>query len=185
MPVILKAASLTVITLVIVYFSRASLGRFRLHGFYRFFAWEMIAVLIVLNVDFWFRTPLAWNQLLSWTLLCASLFLVFQSFALLHKAGRPDAARKDEGLIGVEKTTELVTSGAYRFIRHPMYASLLYLAWGVFFKRPSWPGVALAAGASGFLVLTAKVEEKENLRFFGRAYSGLMSRTKMFVPFLF
>jgi protein-S-isoprenylcysteine O-methyltransferase Ste14 len=78
----------------------------------------------------------------------------------------------------------LVTTGIYGDIRHPMYSSLLLLAWGVFFKASSWPGLALAAAATGFLVATARAEERENIRFFGPSYESYMKRTKMFVPFI-
>ncbi len=87
--------------------------------------------------------------------------------------------------MGIEKTTELVTTGAYRYTRHPIYSSLLFLAWGVFFKRPSWVGGLLASSATLFLLATAKAEESENLGYFGPAYSEYMKRTKMFIPFLF
>jgi protein-S-isoprenylcysteine O-methyltransferase Ste14 len=79
-----------------------------------------------------------------------------------------------------------VTRGAYRFIRHPMYASLLLLAWGIFFKDPaSLAGLALAGLASLCLYLTARVEESENLRRFGEEYRVYMRGTKRFIPFLF
>jgi protein-S-isoprenylcysteine O-methyltransferase Ste14 len=88
-------------------------------------------------------------------------------------------------LVAFEKTTALVTTGAYSYIRHPLYSSLLFLAWGIFFKDPSWLGGLLALGATLFLVATARVEEAENLRFFGEAYREYMKQTGMFVPFLF
>jgi protein-S-isoprenylcysteine O-methyltransferase Ste14 len=75
--------------------------------------------------------------------------------------------------------------GAYKYIRHPLYSSLLFLAWGVFFKDPSWLGGILALAATIFLVVTAKVEEAEDIRFFGPAYQIYRKQTKMFIPFLF
>ena len=66
-----------------------------------------------------------------------------------------------------------------------MYTSLLLLAWGIFFKAPSWLAAALAAIATGFLIATAKVEERENVAFFGAVYSDYMKHTRMFIPFLF
>jgi protein-S-isoprenylcysteine O-methyltransferase Ste14 len=39
--------------------------------------------------------------------------------------------------------------------------------------------------ATLFLLATAKVEESENVRYFGTAYAEYMKRTKMFIPFLF
>ena len=88
-------------------------------------------------------------------------------------------------LLDIEKTTELVTVGAYRYIRHPLYSSLLFLAWGAFFKNPSWVGIPLVLLAAFFLTMTAKVEETENVRYFGITYQNYMKNTKMFIPFLF
>ncbi|MCK7540462.1 MAG: hypothetical protein MZV63_61010 [Marinilabiliales bacterium] len=54
----------------------------------------------------------------------------------LRRASKPGITRVDEKLFRFEKTTELVTSGIYRYIRHPMYSSLLLLAWGIWLKQP-------------------------------------------------
>jgi len=169
----------------IVYVSWQSLANFRSHGFFRFFAWEAILVLILLNLEFWFHDPFSIHQLVSWPLLLISLFLVVHGMKLLRIAGRPDNKRDDAALVGLEKTTQLVTVGAFKYIRHPLYSSLLFLAWGVFFKWPNWLGGGLAAIATVFLVATSKAEEAENIRFFGSAYRDYMKQTKMFVPFLF
>jgi len=185
MPFLFKAITFGVITLLLVYVSRGSLRSFCLHGFYRFVAWEMITALVILNLDAWFVAPLAWHQLISWALLVLSLFLVIEGVRLLRLIGKPDAERADEGLMGVEKTTQLVTVGVYQYIRHPLYSSLLCLAWGAFFKSPSWIASFLALGASLFLALTAKVEEAKNGQYFGGAYQAYLKRTKMFIPYVF
>jgi hypothetical protein len=43
----------------LIYISRASLRVPRSHGFHRFFAWECILALFLLNVDAWFQLPFA------------------------------------------------------------------------------------------------------------------------------
>jgi len=170
----------------IVYVSRASLRTPRSHGFYRFFAWEFILILILLNLEKWFHNPFSVHQIISWLMLLVSLFLVVHGVYLLRTIGKPDDRRsEDEATIGFEKTTTLVVVGAYKHIRHPLYSSLLFLAWGVFFKDPSWLGGILALAATIFLVVTAKVEEAEDIRFFGPAYQIYRKQTKMFIPFLF
>jgi protein-S-isoprenylcysteine O-methyltransferase Ste14 len=169
----------------LAYVSRASLRHPRSHGFFRFWAWEAIAALAVLNAPIWFHEPLSWQQIISWLLLLLSLIPLVLGLQLLGRAGRAEEERSDAALLGFERTAELVTTGVYRYIRHPLYSSLLLLAWGVFFKAPSWPGAALAAIATGFLVATAKAEERENISFFGPSYGAYMRRTKMFIPFLF
>ena len=104
---------------------------------------------------------------------------------MLRIIGKPDPDRVDPALIGIEKTTELVTSGVYAYIRHPLYSALLFLTWGAFLKDPSATGLSLSGVASFFLVMTAKIEETENLTYFGDAYQNYMECTKMFIPYVF
>ncbi len=174
-----------VVSAFLIYLSKNCLFSPRSHGFYRFLAFESILALILLNARKWFSNPFSIQQTVSWLLLIISIFLVVHGAYLLRVVGRPKKEREDRELIGIEKTTTLVKLGAYSYIRHPIYASGFYGAYGVFFKNPSWPGIALASAAAVFFVLTAKVEEKECIRFFGADYQAYMKQTKMFVPFLF
>lgn len=170
----------------LAYLSRASLRVPRSHGFYRFFAWEFILALVLLNIKQWFRDPLSIHQLASWFLLASTFIPGVPGIHLLITQGRPETQRRDDvPLIGIEKTTQLVTSGVFKYIRHPLYCSLFLLAWGAFFKDPSWAGGGLALAATVFLLATASVEESENIRYFGAAYRVYMRKTKMFIPFLF
>jgi protein-S-isoprenylcysteine O-methyltransferase Ste14 len=166
-------------------FSYPSLRSLRSHGFYRFFAFEGILALVALNAPVWFRDPLRPLQLLSWLLLLASLSLALHGFWLLQQIGKPDRAIVDPTRLGIEKTTRLVTIGAYRWIRHPLYASLFCGGWGAFLKQPGWIGLALALLVSAALYLTARAEEAENLRNFGEEYADYMRRTRRFIPFVF
>jgi len=168
----------------LVWLSWSSLRDIHSHGFYRFFAFEAIVILILLNIDYWFYEPLSIHQIFSWFLLIISLFLVIHGFQLLHKIGKPNSKRTDSSLVGIEKTTKLVTVGAYHHIRHPIYSSGLYGIWGVFFKQPSWLGFSLASISTFFLIVTAKIEEVENMHFFGDAYKNYIKKTKMFIPFV-
>jgi hypothetical protein len=72
----------------------------------------------------------------------------------------------------------------YHYIRHPLYASLLYLAWGIFFKSPSLLDGCIAAVATAFLYATARADENECLVKFGGEYAEYMKATKMFIPFI-
>lgn len=179
------AAAFGASTLILVVMFRASIVHPRSHGFYRFLAFEAIAALILLALPVWFVRPYAWNQLISWALLLASGALVVHAILLLRTIRKSTEERSDPALLGFEKTTALVIRGAYRWIRHPMYASLFYLAWGVFFKLPGWLGFALALAATGFLYATARVEEAENVRYFGEEYRAYMRRTRRFIPYVF
>jgi protein-S-isoprenylcysteine O-methyltransferase Ste14 len=171
---------------LLIFISRASLRNPRSHGFFRFFAWEAILALFLLNVDHWFENPLAWYQVIAWILLVICIVPVVWGTLLLRKRGRPVEERSgDTSLLAFEKTTQRVTSGIYKYIRHPLYSSLLLLALGIFFKLPSWVGALLALLAVLFLSLTARADEAECCGFFGTAYQEYMRTTRRFIPFLF
>lgn len=172
-------------SLLLVAVSWTSLLNPRSHGFYRFFAWECILGLFVLNAAHWFKNPFSWNQWISWVSLIISLFFLIEGVRLLRQLGKANAQRDSTPDFAFEKTTQLVTSGLYRYIRHPLYSSLLFLAWGVYFKQPALPGLLLVLASSVALVATARVEERENIQTFGDAYRAYMQRTRMFIPFLF
>jgi protein-S-isoprenylcysteine O-methyltransferase Ste14 len=175
-----------VFSVPIIYVSRASLRAPGSHGFYRFFAWEFILALVLLNIGVWFRDPFTWHQLISWVLLFVCFVPLVFGVRTLITRGKPVKRREDDAsLLAFEKTSTLVTTGIYHYIRHPLYGSLLILAWGVFFKDPSWLGGLLTLAATLALVATAKADEAECTRFFGPAYTDYMQRTRMFVPFLF
>ena len=182
---VLKIVFFVAASMPLVYVSRPFLKQPRSHGFYRFFAWEAILGLVMLNLDLWFVNPFSWYQLISWGLLLISIFLLLSGLRALVEFGQPDASRQGAALFGIEKTTRLVTTGIYGYIRHPLYSSLLFLAWGAFFKDLSLVGVALALVSTFFLIATARAEEAECMRTFGSDYEQYKQGTKMFLPFLF
>ena len=168
-----------------VWVSRRSLLRPLSHGFYRFFAWEFILALVLVNFPMWEVDPFAPHQIASWILLLTSPILAIHAFRLLRRLGRPSDQRTEAELFSFERTSHLVTTGVYRYIRHPMYAALLFLAWGAFLKDSSVASVALVAGASVMLLLTALRDEAECSKHFGAAYGDYMRTSKRFVPFVF
>jgi protein-S-isoprenylcysteine O-methyltransferase Ste14 len=182
---VLRIALFFALSAWLVSVSRASLKQPRSHGFWRFFAWECILGLFLVNLPRWFEDPFSPRQLIAWFLLIVSAFLVLHAVYILRRHGRAGEQREGEALIGFEKTTRLVTQGAYGLIRHPMYSSLLCMAWGIFCKDPSLAAGVLAAAATGFLVATARADEAECLRFFGPDYLDYKQSTKMFIPYVF
>jgi protein-S-isoprenylcysteine O-methyltransferase Ste14 len=180
-----KLIIFAVVSVGIIYVSRTSLRDPRSHGFFRFFAFESILGLILLNIEHWYRNPFSTHQIVSWLLLFPSLFLAVHGFYLLRVIGKPKRRIEKTANLEFENTTTLVIVGTYKYIRHPLYSSLLLLGWGVFFKNLSLLSSILALITSAFLIATAKVEEAENLEKFGPHYAVYMKATKMFIPFLF
>ena len=185
MALVHKVILFVLATIGITWVSRSSLLNIQFHGFYRFFAWETILILFLVNMNYWFADPISLRQIISWSFLIVSLVLIYQGVQLFRRKGGLDQERNDSALVGIEKTTELVTTGVYHYIRHPFYSSLLFLGWGILFKNVSLIGIILAIIATILLIITAKKEEIENIEFFGEKYREYMKNTKMFVPFIY
>ena len=171
-------------SLPILWWSRRSLLHPSSHGFPRFFAFEAILALVVLNAPHWFVYPLNAQQIASWLLLILSIFTVVWGVVLLRRLGRSRPTNDGSPEFKWENTERLVTTGIYRYIRHPMYSSLLFLTWGAFLKSVSLITFILAGVATLALALTARAEEAENIVRFGEEYRSYMGKTSRFVPFL-
>lgn len=146
------------------------------HAVPRFVAFEAILGLVLVNAPTWFEDPGGVRQLVSWSLLGGSLVLALHGFWELRTHGGPTG--------GLETTTLIVRRGAYRYIRHPLYLSLILFALGAYLKSPAWLSTCLLGVAVGSLWVTSRVEERENLSRFGESYRDYMHSTKGFVPFL-
>jgi protein-S-isoprenylcysteine O-methyltransferase Ste14 len=171
------------LTIVITAISRRTLFNIRSHGFFRFIAWEAIVALVLWNAPQWFSEPFCPTQVLSWFLLVASFLVLWGGVARLRGAKRT-AAREGRELYAFERTSELVTSGIYGYIRHPLYASLLYLAWGAFLKDMTLVSALLVLAATASIVGTALADERECILYFGDDYRHYMDRTKRLIPFV-
>lgn len=180
----IRIAVFAVASVPIIWVSRRSLRHPSSHGFSRFFAFEATLALILLNAPHWFAHPFGVRQLASWFLLSVSLLLVVWGFVLLRRLGGFSPTAEASPTFDWENTGRLVTTGIYRYIRHPMYSSLLFLAWGAVLKSVTIGTLLLGAAASLALAATAKTEEAENVARFGQEYRDYMTRTRRFVPFL-
>jgi protein-S-isoprenylcysteine O-methyltransferase Ste14 len=132
--------------------------------------------MFVIKLRGWFTDPFSSYQIISWALFTVCLLPIIFGVILLRTDGKPTNE--------LEATTKLVTNGIYRFIRHPLYASLLYLAWGIFFKTPSNLDGCLAGVNTAFLFATAQADEAECREKFGDGYAMYMKNTKISIPFV-
>jgi protein-S-isoprenylcysteine O-methyltransferase Ste14 len=172
------------LSIPVIILSWRTLFNVKSHGFYRFFSWECIIWLFITNYSFWFDNPLSIKQIVSWIFLLFSVYLVVTGVVLMKSLGKPKTERVENSLYQFEKTTQLVDQGIFKYIRHPLYSSLLFLTWGIFFKNTTGLLFLIAMLSSVFLFLTALADEKECIKFFGVQYAEYMKRSKRFIPFL-
>ena len=164
-------------TLFIVLFSWfLSVKYKRYHGIARFFAFESVFILFLLNYKIWFFNPFSLLQVLSWILLSISLYVVITGYLLLKRKGNPS--------VNFENTSLLVRSGIYGYIRHPLYLSVFLLGTGIMLKDPGSAQLVLGLVNLIAVWITARIEEKEMVEKFGDDYRAYIKETKMFIPFI-
>ncbi len=87
--------------------------------------------------------------------------------------------------LALRQEHELVTSGIYRYVRHPMYTAIFLYALGQALVVPN--GIAGPANLVAFLVLFAmrvKVEERMMVDKFGDQYRAYRAKTKRLIPYI-
>ena len=116
-----------------------------------------------------------WLVALGLVLFAAGLaFAVWARLAIGRNWGTP-MTEKDE--------PELVTSGPYRLVRHPIYSGILLAAAGTAVAL-SWPWLVLVALIGIYFAYSAAVEERFLEQQFPEQYAAYERRTKMLVPFV-
>jgi protein-S-isoprenylcysteine O-methyltransferase Ste14 len=162
--------------LIMVFTWVVSLKEKRYHGIPRFFVFEGLLLLGILQADVWFDQPFLPRQTGSWILFIASMYYAAFGIYIYLKITKPGS--------NFENTSKLVTVGLYRFIRHPMYASLLFLGWGMMLKEINPTTVNITGILSIAVYLTCKVEEREMIARFGEEYKDYIKKTRMWIPWL-
>ena len=124
----------------------------------------------------WTRTPAGSIVAAIGVLLCG-LGVGFAIWARVHIGrnwGMPMSIKADP---------ELVTTGPYKWVRHPIYAGGLCAALGsALAAGPTW-GVLFVLSLSYFLP-SARIEERRMAQLFPREYPAYRERTKMLIPFI-
>jgi protein-S-isoprenylcysteine O-methyltransferase Ste14 len=146
-------------------------------------------LVLVLVVIWLFRNP-AWKQsgirsnaythspvLAGAGLLVCAGGLMFAVWARRHLGrnwGMPMSLREQP---------ELVTSGPYAYVRHPIYSGLLVALLGsALASGPWWLMIAIICGT--YFIYSATREERMMTQEFPDQYPGYQQRTKMLIPFV-
>jgi protein-S-isoprenylcysteine O-methyltransferase Ste14 len=78
---------------------------------------------------------------------------------------------------------ELVTSGPYRFVRHPIYSGLLVGVLGTVLAT-NLIGLIIVGVLGAYFYYSASVEERNLTATFPTTYPAYRDRTKMLIPFV-
>jgi protein-S-isoprenylcysteine O-methyltransferase Ste14 len=148
----------------------------RYHGIPRFFAFESVFILFLMNYRFWFSEPFSPIHILSWIVLIISAYVGLEGYFRLKREGKP--------VDQFENTSLLVKSGIYRYIRHPLYLSVFMVGIGIMLKDPGTIQLVLGAILLAAIYLTSITEEDEMIARFGDEYREYMKESKMFIPFV-
>lgn len=127
---------------------------------------------MVTNLHVWFANPLSLPQIFSWISLLVSLYMLVAGMELRQKRMSLDR----------EGPAQLIETGLYGKIRHPLYSSLIFLSFAAYLKMPSLFSSLLEFGLVFTLLSAVKAEEVIDEKKFGDSYQQYKQKTKMFIP---
>jgi len=105
-------------------------------------------------------------------MMIAGLFLVITGWGLIHDR----YWRKETG------EGELVTTGIYKYIRHPQYTGLLLITLGMIAEWATIPLILMWPYLFHLYIKLAQKEEEEMVSIFGEKYIKYRIHTGMFLP---
>ena len=79
---------------------------------------------------------------------------------------------------------ELVTTGPYRRVRHPIYSGIILAMVGIALAV-SWYWLIAVGVLGAYFVYSAVIEERYMTALFPDAYPAFKRSTKMLIPFVF
>jgi len=79
---------------------------------------------------------------------------------------------------------DLVTSGPYHFVRHPIYSGLLLAILGTVLAT-DWALLVVLVIVGVFFIYSATTEEQRMTKLFPKDYAAYKAASKMLIPFVF
>jgi protein-S-isoprenylcysteine O-methyltransferase Ste14 len=136
---------------------------------------QVVAYALAWQGHFWARMPPGWRFVLAFLFLGIAGVLSWTSTWALGRQWRVDA--------GLSADHELVTAGAYRYIRHPIYCSMLCLLLGTGFMITPWllfliSALLFVAGTE----IRVRVEDNLLASRFGERFREYQQRVPAYVP---
>jgi protein-S-isoprenylcysteine O-methyltransferase Ste14 len=104
--------------------------------------------------------------------------LAFSVWARVH------LGRNWSGTVTLKQDHELIRSGPYRFVRHPIYTGLLFAFAGTAVVRGEWRGLLAVAFFLAAVWRKSRLEERWLGELFGDAYARYRAEVAALIPWL-
>ena len=139
-----------------------------------FWQWRPLPALIWEVEAAWVR-GLIWTMFaIGWVVVLASTFLISHTHMFGLKQVWAYFKGKDVPELGFQ------TRGLYRYVRHPLYLGMLIAFWAT--PAMTVGHLVFALAANGYILLGARLEERDLLLAFGKVYSQYSKRVSMLIP---
>jgi protein-S-isoprenylcysteine O-methyltransferase Ste14 len=118
----------------------------------------------------------------DWPFWCGAVLalggFLFTIWARIH------IGRNWSGTVTLKEGHELVKTGPYRWVRHPIYTGLLLAFIGSAIARAEWRGILAVALAMAALWRKLRMEERWMREQFGRDYEEYSRQVAALIPFI-
>ncbi len=113
-------------------------------------------------------------------------FLIIGFGILIHYSGISTLGKQWSVTVVIKENHQLVETGIYKYIRHPIYAAILLELLGMGVALSNWITVlALVIPNAASLAYRIHVEEKTLEKYFGPGYLEYARRTSRLIPRIF
>jgi protein-S-isoprenylcysteine O-methyltransferase Ste14 len=147
------------------------------------FWWVAGRIAVVVAIIAILHTPLARGALLANPAVRGAGVLLCAAGIALAIWARTTLGRNWSPVPSIKQEHELVITGAYRFVRHPIYTGMWFALFGsAMAGPPAW--LAGLAFASVIFAFRVRREEGLMMRQFPAEYPAYMKRTKAVIPFV-
>jgi protein-S-isoprenylcysteine O-methyltransferase Ste14 len=153
--------------------------------------WSRLVGLVPLVLAFWLLAARSMPGWLgqrwaepSWILIGLGLTLVAAGL-LLAVWARTALAGNWSGSVTLKEGHEIVRSGPYRLIRHPIYSGLLLALLGSALALGEWRGLVAVVLATGRSLWKIRLEERRLGEHFGAAYAEYRRTSWAMIPYVF
>jgi len=138
---------------------------------------QIIGYSLLWQGEFWLHAPELWRIVLSILLFSLASLSSWTAVRALGRHLRFDAALREGH--------QLVRSGPYRFLRHPIYTSMFCLLLGTGFMVASWPlfGCAIVIFLAG-TEIRVRIEDGLLASHFGEDFQAYRREVPAYIPLL-